>query len=120
MMELSQPFAELFYLDEYENFEFIVSGIEEVDGQKAYKVEITSPMGARRIAYYAVDSKLKLKETIMEQNGAMTELYKDYSEVEGVKLPKTIELDGGPLPMTLELKEAAFNLEEDQKVFEQN
>lgn len=82
-------------------YEVLLDGVKDVEGQDAYKVTVTSPLGASMSSYYAVESGLKLKSE-SAQTGEIA--YKDYQEKEGILYPMTQVITSPAIPMPLEAK----------------
>ena len=104
-------FPELFVLDE--NLETELIGMESIDGQNAYAVEITKPNGQKVTNYYAVDSGLKIRNSVTLQTpqGSMTQNtdFKNYQEVEGVAYPHTLVVPMGPGKLSAEIEAIEIN-----------
>lgn len=78
-------------------------GVESIDGNNAYAIEVTKPSGSKTTYYYDVKTGLKLRtsESIQSPQGQMvqdTDL-SEYKDVEGVKFPFQIALPMGPMKM---------------------
>ncbi len=73
------------------NLAMELKGIEKVDDQNAYVVQVVLPSGAKVLEYYDTDSGLKLRSVSFFKGPQgeipMTFEYKDYREVDGFKLP---------------------------------
>lgn len=94
-----------------------IVGAEVVDGEKAYKLEVTDADGVSRYDFFSADSGLKLK-TIMQQNGmSVVMLYKEYKEVEGIKYPYLTLTKMGPQEMPLTITELSVNKGVEDSVF---
>ncbi|MBL7830405.1 MAG: insulinase family protein [Saprospiraceae bacterium] len=93
------------YLADKYNLKLI--GTESIDGKDAYKIEVTLPSGVKKIEYYDVTSKLKLREVNSQSAGektiTMTTDYSDYRAVNGVMLPYKSTITGGMMPMPIEM-----------------
>lgn len=76
-----------------------LDGVKDVDGEDAYKVIVSTPLGASTINYYAVESGLKLKSE-NAQTGEIT--FSDYQEKEGVLFPMTQVIVSPAIPMPLQ------------------
>ena len=115
-----------------------LEGIENIDGQNAYKVEVVSPQGQKTYEYYAVDSGLKIR-TESEQGGAKISNYKPVEvggEVEkpgffarlfGKKakqetitllFPHRIEQQVGPQMLDMEIVEIKIDSEMEESKFQ--
>lgn len=109
-MIISSPiFVEL--NENMSNAKAIVKGMEKVDGKSAICVQIESAGGTKMSNYYDKETGLKLKTEITGQSGTQTVIYKDYQEVDGVKIPHTLKISGSslPIPLTLEAKSVKIN-----------
>jgi predicted Zn-dependent peptidase len=89
-----------------------LEGMEEVDGNPAYKVKITNPDGVERHEYFDAESGLKVKssQTVKTPQGEMTqsETYSGYKEVAGVQFPYRIDVSG-MRSMTMEVDTIEVN-----------
>ena len=86
-----------------------LEGIEQVEGQDAYKVK----MNDKKTNFYAVDGGLKIKsvQTVSQMGQTMTipTIYSDYQEVKGVKFPFTISQSLGPQNIDFSVSEYKIN-----------
>lgn len=95
-------------------------GVENIEGTKAYAVEVTKPSGSKTTYYYDVDTGLKVRESevVPGPQGEMVQEtdMSDYKEVEGVKFPSSYTLPMGPMKMnaTIELMEANTGVEDSE------
>lgn len=114
-------FPELYYAKE--GYKFVVEGIEEVEGQQAYKVKVTSPNGKASYRYYAQESGLLLQsESAMSMQGMtinQVAVYSDYQEVNGLKFPFTTIQTVGPQKITSKVTEMKVNEGVTEADFEQ-
>lgn len=114
-------FKEAFY--EKMGYELELSGVENIEGEDAYKLKVTSPFGKSTTEYYSTESGLKLREVTNAEgpNGpiAVTTDYQDYTEIDGLMFPQKMEVSGPfPQPMKMATKEIQVNAEIDKDVFE--
>ncbi|MEM1319589.1 MAG: insulinase family protein [Bacteroidota bacterium] len=106
MKERALIFPELTYAEK--GYKLALKGIEPVDGKDAYKVNIESPSGKKSTDFFDAESGLKIKS--MEeidmggQKAYQTAEIQDYKEIDGVKVPHTMVISGGGLPMALTMK----------------
>lgn len=88
-------------------------GIEAINGQDAYKVELTLPQDAKLTDYYAVESGLKVRQTYIiespQGNMLQTMDFADYKEVGGVKFPYTIVQTVGPQIIDMKAQSVEVN-----------
>ena len=82
-----------------ENESITVSGIEEIDGQSAYALEMKG-QSTTRTTYYAVESGLKLKQTtvteMMGQTQTQDSNYNDYKRFGSLLIPSSTSVPLGP------------------------
>jgi predicted Zn-dependent peptidase len=116
----AKGFGELYY-DEM-GVKAELSGVEDVEGNEAYKVKVIKENGDETTLFFDIESGLKVREISMVegQQGptAITTDYMDYESVNGVKTPMTTQLSGPmPQPIKMEVKEVEYNAEIDDSVF---
>ncbi len=91
-----------------------LSGIENVEGIDAYKVEVNGEV-VQSSLYYDVETGLKIREiTIINSNGQQQKQavnYKDYQEFEGIKIPGLKIGNLGTEVLESKLLEASVNVE---------
>ena len=82
-----------------ENESITVSGIEEIDGQNAYALEMKG-QSTTTTTYYAVESGLKLKQTtvteMMGQTQTQDSNYNDYKRFGSLLIPSSTSVPLGP------------------------
>ncbi|MEL6124678.1 MAG: hypothetical protein AAFR14_13265 [Bacteroidota bacterium] len=91
-----------------------LSGIEDVEGAKAYKVMVTSASGKKTTEYYAVDNALLIRTVSSPQEGmTVTTDYSDYKAIEGgLMMPHVTKVSGMmPIPVEMKLTEAKTNMD---------
>lgn len=91
---------ELGYLDPA--CKLAIKGIEKVDGEDAYMVEVTKPNGDKVNEYYNVKSGFKMKSEETEEgpqgSETTTSYYLNYQDGKGgLKFPQTIKQSGGQM-----------------------
>ncbi len=98
---------------EAEGYQVELSGVQEIDGKKAYEVTWKSPEGGTSTHYYDMETGLKLQTVVTTQTpqGEMTQAVQimDYKEVEGVKFPNKIKTQMGPQNIEMTLKSINVN-----------
>lgn len=122
MKKQTKIFPELAYLEG--DYELNLLGIDKVDDQLAYKMEITSPEGEKSYKYFSTANGLVIKEfsTQETEKGPMSIVLEvqEYTEVDGIKFPKTMVRSMGPQTFKMnntgvevnpELKKADFKVE---------
>ena len=92
-----------------------LKGIEDIDGVKAYKLQVTSPDGTKQFDYYGVANSLLLRSVATQEgpdgsSNTITTDYADYKEVGGVMFPHTTTLSGVmPVPLKMEVTNIEVN-----------
>ncbi|MFC4722729.1 M16 family metallopeptidase [Geojedonia litorea] len=97
----TSPFPEINYLNSGVSLE----KIEDVDGEKAYKIKIDEETSN----YYSVSTGLKIKEVKSTQMGESSTYFTEYKEVSGIKFPFKIGQTFGPRKMDFIVKEVKIN-----------
>ena len=97
------------------NISVSLSGIEKIDGKDAYAIEMTYPTGGTAMVYFDTETGLKVKFTkVLETpqgNISSTWEYKNYKEVDGIKLPFTLAQSVGPQRLSVEVQGIEVNRE---------
>jgi zinc protease len=87
--------------------------LANVEGQDAYKIELTLPSGTKVIQYFDKNSGLKLREekTSETPQGQGTEVmsFFDYKEVNGVKFPYRIKMENPGFSMEFNVQSIEVN-----------
>ncbi len=111
MAQQSKFDVELDYLTDA--YTLKLTKIANVDGQKAYVMEVTDKNGKKETEYYSVETGLKLKTEATEDTpqGPITssQSYGDYKAVNGVKYPHTLSIDAGPQKIKMTVTEIKVN-----------
>lgn len=96
-------------------------GIEDVDGTKAFKIEVSGET-IQASFFYDVESGLKIKETSVINMGGQSQnqetLFSDYEEVDGILFPGKRVSTFGPQQLESSLLEAVINKEFTEADFE--
>ncbi|GAA4299981.1 M1 family aminopeptidase [Compostibacter hankyongensis] len=111
MKKKMQPFPELEYGKS--GYQLTLSGIEPLDDKDAYVLEITTPDGEKKTAYYDTRSGLKLKETQQQQGPGGPQqtytLYGDYQATKGIQLPHKLTTNNGGMEVEMQAKTFSVN-----------
>jgi predicted Zn-dependent peptidase len=111
----AQMFAELKFAEL--GFTSKIAGTEMIDGKKAYKLEVVGTDGVSKFDFYCATTGLKLK-TVAQQNGmAVTMLYNDYKDVDGLKFPFSTLTKMGPQEMPLIITSLELNKDIKDELF---
>jgi len=94
-----------------------IVGAENVDGEKAYKLEVKDSQGNTKYEFFSADSGLKLKTIAQQQGMSVITLYKNYTEVGGIKYPYSAITKMGPQEMPLTITELSVNKGVDDSIF---
>jgi len=111
MKESSSMFRELKYKET--GVKLTLKGIEDVDGVKAYKVD-AEKNGKKTIQFFDATTFYKIREVKTQGSGEKTTIvttdFKDYKEVDGVKIPHESQVQGVmPIPLKMIIKTVKFN-----------
>lgn len=93
-------FAETKYAEM--GYKLSLKGIEPVEGKNAYQVEVVSPAGDKVTEFYDVNTGFKIRavQALPGNAGTLVTDYSDYKEVNGVKFPHSITINGvAPFPI---------------------
>jgi zinc protease len=114
----SSLFPELYY--DQLGVKAQLTGIENVNGTDAYKVELTMPGGDKVVDYFDTKSGLKVRQisTMESPQGPVTQTtdLSDYREINGVKFPHRItsgvgmQMDVQSIDINKGLSDAVFEL----------
>ncbi len=118
----SKMFKEAAYLLKENAYKLTYKGVENLDGAETQTVQVISPRGKESLLFFDAKTGLKVREIstrkVKDDIKTLTTDYKDYKEIDGIKIPHTLVSSGSmPMPMTLELLSAKFNSNLDSKIF---
>ena len=117
LAQQAQAFPETAYRSQ--GYELKLNGVEQIEGKKAYVLEIKTPAGKTMTDYFDVQSGLKLRSVVSEQGMTITTDLSDYREVNGIMIPHKITTTGAaPVPISFEVKSVEFNTGIEDAVFE--
>ncbi|MFT6336503.1 MAG: zinc protease [Saprospiraceae bacterium] len=114
MKEQAILFGQLAYLDATSPYKIDLKGIEDVNGEKAYKLQITKASGDKAYEFYSVKSNLLIR-SMSTQDGpggqpqTITNEYADFKDVNGIKFPHSITTIGA-MPFPLVMKADSFSI----------
>jgi zinc protease len=95
-----------------------LKGSEDVDGQPAWKVQMTSKSGKNTVDFYDQKSGLKVKSIAQQGQMSVTSTYSDYRPVEGVLFPFKLKQSAGPQSFDIVVSGVEVNKGIDDSVFE--
>jgi CubicO group peptidase (beta-lactamase class C family)/outer membrane lipoprotein-sorting protein len=90
-------FGDLFVDYEQKGQKVELTGIEDLDGQKAHKLKITSENGIIRYVYLDAENFLKVKESYRSKNEkdfGLEVIFKDFRAIDGVMFPFYHDITG--------------------------
>jgi hypothetical protein len=93
-------------------------GHAQVRGKDALQLELTTATGMKRQVYFNPETHLVVKETATVGGIEEEFLYDDYRAVEGVKLPRKIELHRGGEKYDIDVTRAVINGTIGERVFD--
>lgn len=107
-------FKELNY--QSEGYEMDLTGIEDVNDVKCYKVKVTSPDGKLTTEYFSINNGLVLRSVRSEEAQGQSLIistdYGDYKDVDGILLPHILTISGAmPQPLTMTIESYQMNVE---------
>lgn len=95
-----------------------LKGAEDVDGQPAWKVQMTLPTGKSIVDFYDQNTGLKVKSVAQQGQISVTTLYSDYRMAEGVLFPFKLKQLAGPQSFDIIVSSVEVNKGIDDSVFE--
>lgn len=113
MKDEAETFGQLKYLTT--GYELNLKGLEEVEGEKAYKVEIVKPSGDKSYEFYSVKSNLLIRSVTTQpgpggEPSTISTDFSDYKAVSGVMFPHTITVNGAmPVPLVMKVESYEVN-----------
>lgn len=123
-LEKMKEQAKMFSVLDYSSGDYKteLKGMEDVDGQKAYKLSVTDPRGDKTTEFYNIESNLLIRTvSVMEAQGqtvTQTTDFKDYKEVDGIMIPHTMVVSGAmPMPITMTTEMVEINKTINDDVF---
>lgn len=120
LKEQAIMFPELDYLNG--NYELELKGIEQIDGNDAYKLTVIAPSGNKVTEYYNVESGLKIRSIgVLESpqgNITQTTDYSEYKDAGGILMPHVMQQSMGPQNIKMTIKDVKVNGGIDDAAFE--
>ncbi|MEZ5046688.1 MAG: pitrilysin family protein [Chitinophagaceae bacterium] len=96
-----------------------MKGVEKVNGEDAYAVEVTLNSGSKKMEYYSVATGYKIKSEEAEEGNTQTSYYVDYKpNTGGLVMPNMIKQNMGPQMMELKLQKVEINTGLADEIFE--
>jgi len=106
-------FGQLDYLND--DHELTIKGVEDVEGEKAYKVEVVKPGGDKNYEFYSIKSGLIIRNVSTQpgpggEPSTITTDLSDYKAVDGIMFPHTITINGAmPVPLVMKVDSYEVN-----------
>ena len=113
-------FGEMNYAEKGHKLNLV--GIEIVEGQKAYRIDVESPSGKKKTQYFLTENSLKVREMEDQEGPGQTVTvitdFGDYKKVDGVMIPHQWTITGVmPIPLKMTLNTVEINGEVDPGLF---
>ena len=113
MKDQAQMFDQMHYLTK--GFKIELKGVEELDGQKCYKLSVTDDKGEVTTQFYNITTSLLARVSSVAGEGDKAKTlntdYKDYRDVNGILMPFEITLTGqAPFPLVMKVGKYEFNV----------
>lgn len=96
------PFSEAHYTEMGYTIKNV--GIEDIDGKKAYKLQVIDTKGNESWEYYDTETALKVRRYQEKEGKKITYDFSNYQEVDGLKFPYTVTAKGIMPMMTITLE----------------
>ncbi|MFT7605784.1 MAG: zinc protease [Saprospiraceae bacterium] len=116
LKEAAVLFPELKYVEN--GYKLELTGVEKIDGENAYVVDIESPSGKKSTHFFDLKTSLKVRELQNENGKAIISDLKDYKEVDDIMFPHINILTGmAPVPLNMAVTTISVNKGIDPAVF---
>ena len=103
-------------------FKAELKGMDKVDGDLVYVVEVVDPAGEKSTDYFSQETGLRVRTVAIQSSPqgdiSSTVDFMDYKEVDGISFPHKLKQTMGPQVMDLEVVEIKVNGKIDDAVFE--
>jgi hypothetical protein len=98
---------------EKSGYKLNLKGIEAINGNDAYVLEVENPKGKKSTEWYDLKSGFKVRTSATENTpqGPVIQIadYSDYKDMNGIKYPGVISTTIGPMPIKLTLESVEVN-----------
>ena len=117
----SKKFSQLDYMTDAYTVE--LKGVDNVDGEPAYKLAVTDASGKTTTEYYSIKTSLLLRQLSVSegpggQQMTITTDFMDYKEVDGINFPHKMKTSGAmPMPIEMTAQSYKVNPELDNALF---
>lgn len=108
-------FPELTYVEK--DYKMELAGVEDINGETAYKVTVTDARGGESINYFSADSGLKLKQVKNTPQGQAITIVKEYAEEDGIKIPSKVIQSVGPQMIEMEITDIKLDTQILESIF---
>ncbi|MBL0314650.1 MAG: insulinase family protein [Flavobacteriales bacterium] len=119
-VQLESDQLAVMHLDQY-GMKATIKGIDMVNKEECYVVELTKPDGTTNTEYYSINTGLKLKSISVgnEADGGMLveSVYEDYKDFNGIKFPMKMTQIVGAEQIVITLTDVKINASIDDKEF---
>ena len=114
----AMPFPELQYFEEGRYSSITLAGIEKINGEDVYRLDLVRNDGVTISEYFSVDSSLKLRTVAASPQGSITYDFEVYKDFEGIMMPSITKISGMmPTPIEQNIKSVVINPENASDLF---
>lgn len=114
----AMPFPELQYFEEGRYNSITLAGIEKINDEDVYRLDLVRNDGVSISEYYSVDSSLKLRTVAASPQGSLTYDFEVYKDFEGIMMPSITKISGMmPTPIEQNIKSVVINPENASDLF---
>lgn len=114
----AMPFPELQYFEEGRYTSITLAGIEKINDEDVYRLDLLRNDGITISEYYSVDSSLKLRTVAASPQGVITYDFEVYKDFEGIMMPSITKISGMmPTPIEQNIKSVVINPENASDLF---
>lgn len=106
----AMPFPELQYFEEGRYNSISLAGIEKINDEDVYRLDLVRNDGVTISEYFSVDSSLKLRTVAASPQGSITYDFEVYKDFEGIMMPSITKISGMmPTPIEQNIKSVVIN-----------
>ncbi len=119
MRSRAKIFNELDYTGD--DYEIVLDGMEDINGNPAYKIVVKNPAGVTTTEFYDAGTKYKIRTVSTQDTEAgpmtITSDAGDYREVDGIMIPFDLKQQVGPQSMDMKVESVKLNSGVSDEVF---
>lgn len=103
------------------DYEIVLDGMEDINGNPAYKILVRNPAGVTTTEFYDAGTKFKIRTVSTQDTEAgpmiITSDAGDYREVDGIMIPFDLKQQVGPQSMDMKVESVKLNSGVSDEVF---